>query len=77
MIPSEKDRAVFQRPAAEQIKKRGYAASRLFRERTAKPILQDGLVHTWRGDCGAQTHDHNHGEREQNPPAQFRYLDRI
>ena len=77
MIPREKISAVFQRAATEQIKQRGQTASGALAERSAKPFLQNSLIHTRCRDRSAQTHNHNYGQRKQNAPAQLRYLDAI
>ena len=60
-----------------RLEQRRNAAARFFRERAVEPFLQNGLIDTRRCNRGAETHDHDHGEREQNAPAQLRYLDRI
>ena len=75
IMPREKTAQFSKCAAAKQVKKRRQPASSSLAQRSAKPFLQNALVDTRRRDRSAQTHNHNHGQRKQNAPAQLRYLD--
>ena len=74
--PERKDRAVFQRAAAEQIKQRGDRPPPVrWLSEVRNHSCKTRLIDARRRDRSAQTHNHDHGQRKQNPPAQLRYLD--
>src|SRR5256885_15234578 len=68
--PEEETREFPRSPAAEKIKERCDPAS--FVGSAAKPFRQHCLVHSGRGDGGAQPHNHNNGKRKKNPAPQLR-----
>ena len=70
-----KNCAILQRAAAEKIEERRDIAAGFSVSERPKPLLDDGLIDARGRDGGAKAHDHDHGEREQDPPAKFRYFD--
>src|SRR5438105_14667332 len=69
-----KDRAVFERTAAEQIQQGGEIAAGFFSQRSAEPFLQHRLIHTGRRHRGAKSDNDDDRQREQNSAPQLRYL---
>ena len=77
IIPREKTAQFSRAPPLNKLNSAARPPPVRLLQRSAKPFLQNALIHAWRRDRSAQTHNHNHGQRKQNAPAQLRYLDGI